>query len=110
MADKKFKIVKAFYCFHPEIIINDKVRPAFWGLEWTVWVKNNPQPTIGIHYQRNLETEEQAQGLLTELQEIVGEFAPWHEFDYTAWYLSPQYRKCVLGQKKRVISPVPRYE
>lgn len=110
MSTPKFKLIKPFYCFHPEIIFDGKPRPAFWGVEWTIWTKNNPQPTIGTHYMRQVETEEQAQGLVAELQEIAGEFAPWHEFDNEAWYLSSEYKKCVLGQKKRVISPVPHYE
>lgn len=109
MSDKKYKIVKAFYCFHPEIVINEKPRHEFWGLEWTVWF-NNQQKTIGVHYMRELKTEKEAQDLLNEIQLEVGEYSPWKDFEKDKWYLSPKYKKYVLGQKKRVISPIAHYE
>lgn len=106
----QFKIIKPFYCYHPEIEINGQVRPSFWGVEWTIWVKNIPQPTVGIHYQRNVDTEEEAKTLVSELLQIAGEYAPWSEFNDKDWYLLDQYKKCVLGRKLRVISPDPHYE
>ena len=100
MSERKYKIVKPFYCFHPEIKFNDKVRPAFYGVEWTVLIKDPAKPAIGIHCMRQVETEEQAEGLVLELQENGGEYAPWNEFDYTAWYLSCAYRSCRIDPKK----------
>jgi len=103
MSTQKYKILKPFYCFHPEIIFDGKLRAAFWGVEWTIWVKNNPQPQVMLHYQRNVDTETEAQELTKYLESIGGEFAPWQEWDYLAWYLTPQYRKAIIDRKKRAI-------
>lgn len=100
MSTRKYKILKPFYCFHPEIIFDGKVRPAFWGVEWNIAIKDNPQPQITIHCQRNVDTETEAQKLLAELLRECGEFGPWKAWDYQVWYLSVQYRKCVLDRKK----------
>ena len=101
MSTPKYKILKPFYCYHPEIVINNKLRPAFWGVEWTIVVKNNPQPQVALHYQRNVETETEAQELTKYLESIGGEFSPWQPWDYLAWYLTPQYRKAIIDRKKR---------
>lgn len=101
MPTPKHKILKPFYCYHPEIIVDGKVRPAFWGVEWTVITKNNPQPTIYEHYMRKVDTETEAQRLTIELDSFGGEFAWWQELDHRCWYLSPKYKISVLDQKKR---------
>lgn len=103
MSEQKYKILKPFYCFHPEIIIDEKVRPAFWGVEWTVATKNNPQPTIYEHYMRKVDTETEVQKLLAELLQEYGEFGPWQAWDYQKWYLNPKYKIGVLERKKRAI-------
>lgn len=103
MSTPKYKILKPFYCFHPEIIIDEKPRPAFWGVEWTVAIKNNPQPTIYEHYMRKVDTETEAQELTKYLESIGGEFAPWQEWDCQLWYLDPKYKIGVLDRKKRAI-------
>ena len=108
MSARKYKILKPFYCFHPEIIIDEKPRPAFWGVEWNVVIKNAPQPQITIHCQRNVDTETEAQKLLAELLQECGEFGPWKAWDYQVWYLSVQYRKCVLDRKKRILAYIKK--
>lgn len=103
MSTQKFKLIKPFYCFHPEIIINNKPRPAFWGVEWTVVTKNNPQPTIYEHYMRKVDTETEAQKLFAELLEECGEFGPWQAWNHQVWYLDHKYKISVLDRKKRAI-------
>lgn len=103
MSALKYKILKPFYCFHPEIIFDDKIRPAFYGVEWTIVVKNNPQPQIRVHCMRQVDTETDADALVKELESIGGEFAPWQAWDYLAWYLSVQYRRAITDPKKRAI-------
>lgn len=103
MSERKYKVIKPFYCFHPEIIFDGKPRPAFYGVEWTVVVKDNPRPQIATHYQKNTDTEEEALKALSELLKEPGEYGPWQEWDYTAWYLTPQYRKAIVERKKRII-------
>lgn len=103
MSTTKHKILKPFYCYHPEIIFDGKVRPAFWGVEWTVVTKNNPQPTIYEHFLRKVDTETEAQRLTIELDSFGGEFAWWQELDHRCWYLNPKYKISVLDRKKRAI-------
>ena len=103
MSESKYKTLKPFYCFHPEIIFDGKVRPAFWGVEWTVAIKNNPQPTIYEHYMRKVDTETDADALVKELESIGGEFALWKAWDYQVWYLDQKYKISVLDRKKRAI-------
>lgn len=103
MSTQKYKILKPFYCFHPEIVFDDKVRPAFWGVEWTVAIKNNPQPTIYEHYMRKVDTETEAQELTKHLESISGEFAPWQAWDNRCWHLDQKYKISVLDRKKRAI-------
>lgn len=105
MSIPRYKILKPFYCYHPEIIVGEKARPAFLGVEWTIVVKNNPQPQIRIHCTRQVDTETEAQELTRYLESIGGEFGPWQVWDYQAWYLSPQYRKCVVRPKKYEFLP-----
>lgn len=105
MSIPRYKILKPFYCYHPEIIVGEKARPAFLGVEWTIVVKNNPQPQIRIHCMRQVDTETEAQELTKYLESIGGEFGPWQVWDYQAWYLSPQYRKCVVRPKKYEFLP-----
>ena len=103
MSTPKYKILKSFYCYHPEIIFDGNLRPAFWGVEWTVAIKNNPQPTIYEHYMRKVDTETEVQKLLAELLQECGEFAPWQAWDNRCWYLNPKYKISVLDRKKRAI-------
>ena len=103
MSTRKYKILKPFYCYHPEIIFDGKVRPAFWGVEWTVVTKNKPQPTIYEHYMRKVDTETEAQRLTTELVSFGGEYACWQVLDHQCWYLDLKYKISVLNRKKRVI-------
>lgn len=102
---RRYKIIKPFYCYHPEIVFDGRRRNAFWGVEWTIWIKNNPQPRIAVHFMRQVETEEQARGLVDELREIGTEFTPWQVLDGRAWYLQPKYRMAPINLKKRVIAP-----
>lgn len=103
MSESKYKILKPFYCFHPEIIFDGKVRPAFWGVEWTIVVKNNPQPQIRVHCMRQVDTETDADALVKELESIGGEFAPWQAWNTSDWYLLAQYRKATTDPRKRAI-------
>lgn len=103
MSTTRHKILKPFYCYHPEIIFDGKIRPAFWGVEWTVVTKNNPQPTIYEHYMRKVDTETEAQELTKYIESIGGEFAPWQLWDCQLWYLDPKYKIGVLDRKKRAI-------
>ena len=100
---RKYKIIRPFYCYHPEIVFDDQIRPAFWGVEWTVWIKNNPQPKIVLHFMRQVETEERARGLVDELREISTEFTPWRVLDGRSWYLHPRYMVAAINQKNRAI-------
>ena len=105
MSTTKYKILKPFYCYHPDIIFDDRLRPAFWGVEWTVATKNNPQPTIYTHYMRQVDTETEAQRLTLELASFGGEYAWWQELDDECWYLNPKYKMNVMSPKKFVILP-----
>lgn len=101
MSISRCKILKPFYCYHPEIIFDGKVRPAFWGVEWTVVTKHNPRTTIHEHYMRKVDTETEAQRLTIELDSFGGEYAWWQVLDNQCWYLDPKYKISVLDQKKR---------
>lgn len=103
MPTKRYKIINPFYCFHPEIIFDGKPRPAFWGVEWTVTIKNGPQVQINIHCMRVADTKAEAESLVNELESIGGEFGSWQPWSKSAWYLSAQYKVASVNGKNGTI-------
>lgn len=88
---KTYKLVKPFYTYHPEIVVKGKKRKAFYGVEWTVWVKNNPKKPIQLHYMMKVGSEEVAKSAVAELESFGGTYGPWHVFYQYEWYIAKKH-------------------
>lgn len=97
---KTYKIVKPFLTFHPEITIDGKVRPAFYGLEWDLWVREKPKKTKKLHYMLKFEREDYAKDALTELESYAGPYGPWRVFYHEEWQINKRNFVCELNTTK----------
>jgi hypothetical protein len=65
-AVRNIKVVKAFYCWHPNI--------NKWIVEWTIKEFKNPMLE---HYKRECDTEQEAKEVLSKLGDVFGGFLPY---------------------------------
>lgn len=102
---KTYKLVKPFYTYHPEIVVKGKKRKAFYGVEWTVWVRNTPKKPVQYHYMMKVSTEEIAKAAVANIESFGGTYGPWHTFYQYEWYVAKKHRMCELNTKKYFTEP-----
>lgn len=74
---RNLKVVKAFYCWHPNI--------KKWVVEWTIKEYKN---IMMEHYKRECNTEDEAKETLTNLGDVFGYFLPYRPVAKSDFMLS----------------------